>query len=274
MEPRQPRPEESERVSELVESSMTTSYELSPQQIERITTEEFGEEPLRRKVESDRTIVRVVETDADVDEPVVAGYVEATLDEPWGEVDWVFVDPEHRGEGLGEALFETATDLLRDAGAEKIRGSILEANAEGQDFFERFGLEPSGDRRLDVGDETLVENLYVDPSADVETGRDVQEEAAEAETELPDTETDDGTTTAETEDGERIYLDTDEPESGEEGPFFVTYTDEALSERYGYYCSNCGSLDVTADSTDRLECKECGNSHATRSSDAYDGSYL
>jgi ribosomal protein S27AE len=66
----------------------------------------------------------------------------------------------------------------------------------------------------------------------------------------------------------------DERESGEDGPFFVTYTDESLTEQHGYYCSNCGSTDVSMDSTDRLECGECGNEHATRSSEAYDGSYL
>lgn len=274
MEPREPTPADSARINELVESSMTTSYELSPQQIDRITTEEFGEEALERKADSDRTIVRVVETEDDVDGSVIVGYVEGTLSEPWGEVDWLFVDPEHRGRGIGEDLYEKITAQLEDAGADKLRATILESNVEGQEFFEQFGLEPAGDRQVEVGDDTLVEHLYADPSADAETDQDVEDEATQEATELPDTESSGGATTAETDDGEQVYLDTDEPLSGEEGPFFITYTGEDLSERYGYYCSNCGSLDVSMDSSDRLECAECGNSHAERSSESYDDSYL
>ena len=63
-------------------------------------------------------------------------------------------------------------------------------------------------------------------------------------------------------------------DSGTEGPFFVAYTDEEYTEQFGYYCGNCGSLDTAMDNMERVECSECGNTHAERSGEAYDDSYL
>jgi ribosomal protein S18 acetylase RimI-like enzyme len=274
MNVREPTAADHDRIAAVAESAMTSSYQLSPQEIERITAEQFGDDALAAKRERESIHLRVVETEADVDEPTVVGYVEGRVDEPWGTLEWLFVEPEHRGGGVGTALFEAGREALEAAGAEQLRGQTLEANAAGQEFFEAFGLEQAGDRRVEIGDETLTENVYVDPSGDPGAAEAVQDEAIEDEAALPDITVRGGDVTAETHDGRRVYLDTDDPESGEDGPFFVTYTDPAYTERFGYYCSNCGSLDVTMDSSDRLECLECGNSHATRSSEAYDGSYL
>ena len=274
MEPREPTADEGDRITELVESSMTTSYRLSPQQIEQITQDEFSEDAVAAKVDDDATVVRVVETDDEVDEAVVAGYVEGTLDGSRGELKWLFVDPEHRGKGIATELYETATETLRENGADQVRATTLEANAEGQEFFDRFGLERVADRNVEVGDESLTEYVYAESSADAETDEEIEEKAEIDETDLPDTETSDGQTTATTEDGKEVFVALDERDSGTEGPFFVTYTDEDHSERYGYYCSNCGSLDVSMDGSDRLECKDCGNDHASRSGESYDDSYL
>ena len=57
---------------------------------------------------------------------------------------------------------------------------------------------------------------------------------------LENTETHDGTLTATTDDGETVYLNVEEAKSGTESPFFVTYTDEAFTEQFGYFCGNCG----------------------------------
>ncbi|WP_232702682.1 GNAT family N-acetyltransferase [Halobacterium wangiae] len=274
---REPAAADTERVSELVESSMTSSHSLSPQQIDQIVEEVFGEDAMASKMDDQGTVVRVAETTEDVDEETVVGYVEGTLDGEWGELRWLFVDPEHRGRGIGTELYESMTDALHEAGADDVRATTLEANTEGHQFFERFGLERADERRVDVGDESLVEYVYADPDADLEMGdregggAQAEESPAEA---MPETETQDGTTTATTGDGERVYVARDEEESGTEASFYVTYTDEAHEERFGYYCSNCGSLDVSMDDMDRIECDECGNTHAPRSGESYDDSYL
>ena len=256
------------RIMEVAESSMTTSYRLSPQQIEAVSHDQFGEERLTQQIDSSEAVLFVAEITEETDEPVIVGFVEGTLDEPWGEVNWLFVDPEHRGEGIGTRLQETVTETLREEGAEHIRMAILEANTEGDQFLEQFGFEHTDERRIEVGDESLVEHVYTDPSVDVEPS----EETDDAD--MPDTETYTGSTTATTEDGTQVFIADEEEESGTEGSFFVTYTDEEHTEKLGYYCSNCGSLETSVDNMDRIECSNCGNTHASRSEEAYDDSYL
>lgn len=271
---REPTPADHERIAAVVESSMTASYQLSPRGIQQILGARFDDDALASKTDREATVVRVAETGEDVEETTIVGYLEGTVEGSTGELDWLFVDPEHRGTDIGETLFETGRDALESAGADDVRATVLEANVEGQEFFERFGLEPAGDRNVEFGDLSLVENVYVDPSANVEAGMQAQEAEATDAAAMPETETEDDATITESEGGKALYVARDERESGEEAPFFVTYADEALTEQYGYYCSNCGSVDVTMDSTDRLACGECGNAHASRASESYDDSYL
>lgn len=317
MELRDPQPADGQRIAALVESAMTASYRLSPAQIEAITEAEFAPETLAAKAESDDTLARVAVVGgeagggpadegsaaggdlADGDaaggdvidgEPVVVGYVEGRLREPRGEVRWLFVDPEQRGQGIGTSAFVEAVEALTDAGAADLVATTLEANAEGEDFFEHVGFERIEDRTVDVADESFHAYVYAAPGSrqavdasttDADSSGD--DRAGDADEQLPDdprdldlpeTERADGATTARTDHGEQVYLAFEEMESGTDAPFFATYLDGAHEERHGFYCSNCGSLSVTADTSDRIECQACGNDHAERSSDAYDGAYL
>jgi GNAT superfamily N-acetyltransferase len=271
---REPAAADTDRIREVVESAMTTSHRLSPQQIERIADDEFGADAVTEKTGAEGTIVRVAESDEDVEAETVVGYVEGTLDGQWGELNWLFVDPEHRGRGIGTELFESASDELQDAGAEHVRATALEANTEGHQFFEKFGLERAEERGVEVGDESFVKYVYADPSADDEMGQAAEQDEQSGAEELPDTETVDGTPKATTDDGQQVVVDRDDEQSGTKAPFFRTYTDEERTEEFGYYCSNCGSLDVTMDDVDRVECQNCGNTHAARSGESYDDSYL
>lgn len=306
MELREPTATDGQRIAELVESAMTASYSLSPGQIDALIEAEFTPDAVTAKVESDGTLVRVLEvggdagpapeeSETDDEEPVIAGYVEGRLSKPRGEVRWLFVDPELRGRGIGTRAFDDAVEALTDAGATDLVATTFEANAEGGDFFDRLGFERVGERTIDVADETLHAAVYAEPgsqrAADGATDTDTSTDADSAdedgagddddqlpddprELDLPETERADGATTARTDDGKQVFLAFDELESGTDGPFFATYLDEARKEPHGYYCSNCGSLSVTADVSDRIECQACGNDHAERSSDAYDGAYL
>lgn len=272
MELREPTPEETERIREMVDSSMTTSYRLSPQQIETITDTEFSDDSLTRMFDDEDAVVIVAENSIDDTEPTVAGIVLGGVEDGVGEIRWLFVDPEHRGLEIGTKLFEAATDALRERNVERIQATALEKNTEGEQFFEKLDLERTEERTIELGDESLVEYVYTEPSTTTETTDSAKTDAGE--TEFPDTELEDGVRTATTEDGQEVYIDTDsDGESGTEAPFFVTYLDEEWGERYGYYCANCGSLDVQMDDMERMECSECGNSHAP-DSDEYDGSYL
>jgi GNAT superfamily N-acetyltransferase len=289
MELREPTDDDTARISELTESSMTTSYALSPQQIENIADTTFGEDRLTEAVDDDETVLLVAEADAETSEETDSGGDGTVIGVAVGEVEdgdgvlrWVFVDPEQRGRGAGAELFERAVEKLRDRDVERVEATALEANTEGHQFFEEFGFVRVDERRVEIGDESLVEYVYSEEPAAEESeaaesgdgGTSETGSEGEETTDFPNTETEDGELTATTADGDRKYVAREETESGTEASFFVTYSDEAYEERYGYYCGNCGSLDTAVDDAGRIECSECGNVHATRSSEEYDDSYI
>ena len=271
MEIREPESAETERIREVVGSSMTTSFRLSPAQIDGLVDDQFADEAVADKREDEETLLQVAETGAEIEGATIAGFVEGRLEDEWGEVRWLFVDPEHRRKGIGTELYETATEALRDRGAEHIYVTVLEANTEGHDFVERLGLEHDGDRRVEIADESVVNYVYTEPDVDAVLLDSAGEDAADAE--FPETAVVDGQL-ATTDDGTTMYIARDEEESGTAAPFFVTYEDDAHTEQYGFYCANCGSLEVSMTNMDRLECGDCGNAHAERSEESYDDSYL
>ena len=59
--------------------------------------------------------------------------------------------------------------------------------------------------------------------------------------------------------GETVYVTREEGERGSKGPFYVVYSTEAAERRWGYFCSNCETLDNAMSPMGRIECNECGN---------------
>lgn len=273
------------RIRELARSAMTATYALGPRQLDTISEERFTSDSLKRTIGDDDSVVLVAtngESEGRADEDAVVGFVEGRVENARGELRWLFVDPERRGEGIGTRLFEAGTERLRESGVDHVAASVLDANTEGGSFFERLGLEETEKRQVEIGEESFVEHVYAESSAADVTDSE-SENADEGKStrtddvldaDLPGTESRDGTTLVRTEDGMEAYLDRRESESGTEGPFVVAYTDAEHAERYGYYCGNCGSLDTVVDESDRIECSDCGNVHVERSAEAYDGSYL
>lgn len=266
-----------ERIRELARSSMTTSYGLSPQDIETILEAAFSEEAQRERLDASDTVALVAEVDG-----VLSGFVEGTVAGNEGTVRWLQVDPERRGQGVGTALVERVVSELRDRDAETVRGIVLGADMEGEQFFERFGFEEVDDREVDIGGRETVEDVYVhelgedesvEPTEDAEGAEDEPsaEEAESASRADPEsTPNEDFPETADA-DGEEVYLGEDYL-AGTEAAFAPTFTDAERTEQYGFYCGNCGSTDVSMDSMERLKCSECGNTH--KADDDYDGSYL
>ena len=52
----------------------------------------------------------------------------------------LFVEPDARGVGIGEALLELVFEWAGERGAHAIDSIVLPGNREGKNFFERFGL--------------------------------------------------------------------------------------------------------------------------------------
>jgi GNAT superfamily N-acetyltransferase len=274
MELREAETNDTERIRALIESTLTASYALSPRQIDALLEDSFGEERLEDAF-GDDSVTLAAESTVDGTETTVGGIVEAAHDGDGGtgEVRWLFVDPEHRGEGIGTRLFETAVERLRKQGAERIIATTFEANREGSQFFEQFGFGHTDDRQVELAGETLVEHVYAEHPTETETTSESDSED-HSDTDLPKTETTNGVTTATADNGQQMYIDLTEEDSGTEGSFFVAYTDEEHTDQFGYYCANCGSLDTAMDNMGRIECIDCSNVHAERSDEAYDDSYL
>jgi len=256
---------------------MTADYAISPQQIDAVVEDQFGRDRLEGDSGDSEATYVVAETDDEVAETTVAGVVVGRVADEIGEIRWLFVDPEHRGKELGTNLFEAARDELRENGADAIRIYPLEEATQGPQFAERLGFEQVGNREVDIGGESFVEYAYAEASGDdaevsASEGGDSAGDPTES-TEFPNTEERDGHRVT-TGDDEGLYLDTDDAHSGTAAAFFVVYEDEDFEDRYGFYCGNCGSLDVSVDQMDRYECSDCGNSHASRSDQSYDDSHL
>ncbi|MFB6195065.1 MAG: GNAT family N-acetyltransferase [Haloplanus sp.] len=168
-----------------------------------------------------------------------------------GEIDWLHVEPESRGSGVGDRLLEALERRLLDHGVSRIEGRVLAANEAGTDFYEHEDFEQVGERTVEIGGEPFVEMLY---SKFPETGgRQVLTEAAT----LPD--------------GRQVYVALDESVRGSDGPFYSVYLDRDRAERYGYLCGDCDSFAVSMDTMGRVVCNDCGN---RRKPTRWDASYL
>ena len=227
--------------------SMRASYSLSPDQIEAVVHEEFGDERLQERSETDDEVVVVAEDD----DQLVGFATGEVTDTGDGEIGWLFVAPEARGQEIGTQLFEEVREELEDRGAETVRAAVLSENEEGEMFFEQFGFEQAGSRDMDIGGQDFATHIY-GPHGD----------EVDQELHKPDTVT--------TEDDDTVYTG-DEELSGKQAPFLVLYEDEDRTEQYGFFCTNCGTMANAADGLDRVDCDTCGNESRP---EEWDGGYL
>lgn len=208
---------------------------------------------LAGNIEDDDSVVVVAEVEGEV-----VGFAQSFLVEgadTVGRIEWIHVDPDHRGSGLGTKLLERVESELTEAGAGRLEGRVLEENAEGKSFYAEHGYAEGPERRLALGDEWVSERTFFrqpDGASDPETtGITAWEETA---------------------DGEEVLIAYDESARGTEGPFYAAFVDENRERRYGWFCGACESLDVNMDAMGRLECDSCGNRRkATRWDATYGG---
>lgn len=71
-----------------------------------------------------------------------------------------------------------------------------------------------------------------------------------------------------TREGETVFVADDEAERGSAGLFYVVYRDADRTERFGFLCSSCGTLNNAMDTMGRIVCNECGNTHKAEEWDA------
>jgi GNAT superfamily N-acetyltransferase/ribosomal protein S27AE len=246
------RPAESadrEQISAIAHDSLQSSYSLSPDQIEMILEEEFDDTALTDLLDDSDTTVLVVEETVD-DTETVRGFITVEIGTE-ATIRWVHVDPAARGGGIATALL----NRVREQFAEKpIAACILDEAVEGGEFLEGFGLKQGDHDHLLVGGEEFAVTMFTEGQS--------TETPTEPTVTVPESVTVDGVD---------LSIDRDDSVPGSEAPFFTVYSADGEEEVYGYFCSQCGSTDVSIDGLDRLECGDCGNTHLA---DEWDDAYL
>jgi len=248
---------DSEQIREVATRSFRNSYSLSPEEIETIVEEAFGDDAVADCLEDDDRRLLVDERDDNV-----VGFVETKLtDTSTGELVWLHVEPEARGQGVGTDLFEQAAAQLRERAAEHVHGLVMAQNEEGNQFFERWGFERGESMERKIAGQPYQIQVFTGTPEEFGDGiesDDSDEESVPADGEI-------------VVDDETRYIDTDEELPGDDGRFYVVFTDQAYDDQYGFYCSNCGTFVDAVDGQGKIVCGECGNVHQP---EEWDKSYL
>lgn len=248
MQFREATPDDVDSIRRVAHDSLEASYApaLDPDRIENAFEYWYNEERVVSRLEDPDVQYYVLENDE------VVAFSECEHDEAAevGELHWLHVHPDHRGHGYGRQLLEETERAMFDRGATRIEGYVLAVNEAGNEFYQEHGFHKTGQRTVDLGDDTITEYTYLKLPAD--TGPIALTEPRELES---------GTT---------VYVAFDERERGSDGPFYVAYSDQDREIRYGYYCANCHAIDVSMDTMERITCNKCGN---TRKPTVWDATY-
>ncbi|RDI71074.1 GNAT family N-acetyltransferase [Halopelagius longus] len=248
MDVRNANKDDAEQIRSVAHQSLLASYghAFEEETLSQAVAEWYDREQVTATVSDDDAVLVVGEDDGDV-----VAFAESYVSEgevSVGEIDWLHVLPDYRGEGHGTRLLREVEQRLVDEGVARIQGRVLTENEAGTTFYEDHGFSEAHDRELDIGEETFVERIYTKA---IDDGPALEPR--------------------ETHDGERVFVAFDEAARGSESPFVATYSDESRESRYGWMCTNDDSFDLAMDTMGRIQCNSCGNKRkATR----WDASYL
>jgi len=251
MDVRAARLDDAEGIRRVARDSFAASYDatLDEATIDRIVDEEFDEDRIASVTDdADQTLLVAA------DETGVAGVAQSTLvngDPVVGDVRWLHVHPDERGEDVGVRLLGELVQRIEAEDAAMVRGRVLEGNETGGDFYEAYGFERQSEAHVDIADEEYEETVY-EHHLDDEVGEEVVDTVAGP-------------------DGADRFIDYSGGDGGTEAPFFPLYTDRSLDERYGWQCGNCGSMETSMDADGRVQCAQCDN---VRTAQRWDGAYL
>jgi ribosomal protein S18 acetylase RimI-like enzyme len=232
-------------------ASLTASYGhvLDDETIGDAVERWYATDSLAEDLESDDTLMLVAARNG-----AVVGFTQAYVTdrrERVGEIDWLHVDPDDREGGVGTTLLREVETELVERDVDRIEGCVLEANEAGGEFYAEHGFEATGTRTVRIAGESFDEAVY---SKFVEGP--VEQVVMETRT---------------TEDGTVVYVAFDKPARASLGPFYESYLDADRTERYGWFCGNCDSLNTAMDTMGRVECNECEN---RRKPTRWDAAYL
>ncbi|WP_267639569.1 GNAT family N-acetyltransferase [Haloarchaeobius amylolyticus] len=129
---------------------------VSRESIRETVHEWYGEDRLRTDIAAADTMVL-----AAVDEDDVVGFAHGVVADDTGTLMRVYVDPDHRGEGVGRSLVEVAVDDFATRGVDRVEALVLTANDPGNEFYQRLGFEHVQRATTTIGGESYEENIYL-----------------------------------------------------------------------------------------------------------------
>jgi len=242
-------------IYETVQRSFRTSYALGRAKIETILASEFSPTELTVRIESPGSRLFVAATSESNDPGAgVLGFVDLGPDPT---LRWLYAHPGDRSRGGGTALVER----VRDGPSSRLApfaARILESPRGGERFLDRFEPTWTGSTIREAGSREFRERLYASGresrGADESPGERRNGAAVDDRSRPRDVEME-GTAGG-------VETPGDEDESSEtDAPFYVVYESEEHEKRAGFFCSRCGTADVSRNVADRLECNECENTY-------------
>lgn len=152
-------PEDVEDVRRIARAAWEHDYpdHLSRESVTEGLEEWYGREELLAELDRAGSTLLVADHD-----DAVAGFVHAAWDAAGSEGSLlrVYVDPDHRGAGVGRRLVEAATDALFDRGVERVTAMALAANDPGDAFYRAVGFEPVAEGSTTIAGEEYDEQVY------------------------------------------------------------------------------------------------------------------
>ena len=149
---------DAEDIKRVAETSWRADYPeiLSRETAEEAVEEWYDPERLEDEINRDDALLPVVETeDGDV-----IGFAQAVWDTQTGTILRLYISPGHREQGRGTDLLQWTIDELADQDVDRIQTMVLSENELGNDFYQEFGFEKTGESQTVIGDGTYRENTY------------------------------------------------------------------------------------------------------------------
>ena len=159
MEIRHATGEDAESIESVAETSWEHEYPdvLSREAAVEGANEWYAEGRMASELSQSDAVVLVAER-----EGAVVGFTHAAWSGDEGDVMRVYVDPNHRGEGVGSALLETAVATLFERDVDRVRAMVLAENDPGKAFYRSHGFEPEeGSHETVIAGERFEESAYV-----------------------------------------------------------------------------------------------------------------
>lgn len=249
--------ENSGSIARVARESLSASYGdfIDEDTIDEMVEQWYAKAEIADRVGDDNSVFLVV-----TDEETVIAFAQGRIIESnplVGELDWLHVAPDARGQGIGVQLLGRVQEELEERSVAVLRGPVLSKNEMGAEFYKTHGFKRADEREVEIQDKQFEEAVY--------------EKGIGEYPEKQVVETIDGEELAGDGEETEVFVSFSETERGNKAPFYHVYRDRGLEERYAWFCGNCEALATVMDSAGRIVCKECEN---TRKATRWDRSYL